>query len=284
MMTRSASDTAKGAENGRGGSGKVGVPKFYTLPAVIASSRGLRPAAKIVWAILRNRQGDNASCWPSVRRIAMDAGLNLTPTVSAIRDLEAAGLLVVDRTSHNHHYVVLETGTIVPKTGTFRKPEPRRSGNRNHVVPEIGTELDPRTISSNYTQVAPPVEVIGAKPRDPTPKPAPLSARDAIAIFIDAYREARGTNPDRPTGRAAGVLRRWLVSNSTDPATWTARVRLAVGLGGKPPWPFGRPGELTIDNITRHWLKLGDALIGESHNDTDGNRVRPEPGKYAAFN
>jgi hypothetical protein len=102
---------------------------------------------------------------------------------------------------------------------------------------------------------------------------------------MDSYREARGQAADRLDGRTIGRLAPWLVKNGVDVQTWRARIRLAAGLDGRvPPWPFyenrePKAGELTIDNVMKHWAKLGDALRGSNHG-CDG-RVRTTAGTYA---
>lgn len=110
--------------------------------------------------------------------------------------------------------------------------------------------------------------------------PKPFDAGQAIGIFHEAYQEARGAEPDRPDGRTAGRLKRWIKDSGITSEAWRGRVRLAAGLDGRsPPWPFDRPGELTISGVMQHWAKLGDGLKGARH-DT---KQRPTPGKYAAF-
>ncbi len=84
-------------------------------------------------------------------------------------------------------------------------------------------------------------------------------AQLCIKAWCDNYAEAKRRRPDSPTGRTVGVLLRWLKSNRVTIEEWTRRVRLALGLAGRAPWPFNQPGEATLENVKRHWEKLGDA-------------------------
>jgi hypothetical protein len=74
-------------------------------------------------------------------------------------------------------------------------------------------------------------------------------------------------------------LAKWLRTNSVDIDAWRTRVRVAAGLDGRnPPWPFNQPGELTLENIMRHWPKLGDAQKGKSRGSST---IKPPEGEYA---
>lgn len=59
--------------------------------------RDLSPAAKLVYEVLSDRIGTNGTCWPGCRRLADDIGVNRGTVIDAIRQLEAVGLIVVER-------------------------------------------------------------------------------------------------------------------------------------------------------------------------------------------
>ncbi len=67
------------------------------IPNEIVNRRDLTGGAKVVWGVLRDRQGQSGWAWPSLRRLGQDAGMSSTTVVKAIRQLEARSLIVVNR-------------------------------------------------------------------------------------------------------------------------------------------------------------------------------------------
>lgn len=69
----------------------------YTIPRCIAQRRDLTGSDKVVWAALDYRQRDKAACFPSMATTARDTGLNPDTVNEAVKRLERAGLLTVER-------------------------------------------------------------------------------------------------------------------------------------------------------------------------------------------
>jgi len=70
---------------------------FVQLPIEILMAKDLSPKARIVWAYLRHRQGENVDSWPSLETIAGDLGFSKSSAGRAVAELELAGLLIVIR-------------------------------------------------------------------------------------------------------------------------------------------------------------------------------------------
>ena len=71
--------------------------KFYKLLADLAARKDLTSASKVLWAVLADRMGDNGYCWPGVRTLVEDTGLDVKTVLRATKELEDAGRLKVER-------------------------------------------------------------------------------------------------------------------------------------------------------------------------------------------
>lgn len=74
---------------------KAGEPVFVKFPLVLLSDETLSANEKLTWAILRHRQGDNESAWPSQDRICLDTGLSRATVSRATKALQKYGWLSV---------------------------------------------------------------------------------------------------------------------------------------------------------------------------------------------
>lgn len=96
--------------------------KFYKLAVEIAGRTDLTPATKIVWAVLSNRIGDNGFCWPGVRKLGEDTGLDVSTVIRAVSRLERTGDLQVERRGSGRvNYYRLVTGESAGKTQALAK-------------------------------------------------------------------------------------------------------------------------------------------------------------------
>lgn len=120
---------------------------FYKLPKGLAAvpQRQLPATAKIVLAVIMDRIGQNAECWPGIRTLANDAGVSTETVLDAISRLKAAGLLLVDRRGigRANHYSTPES---VQDFRALKKPE--RSGKPNSGAQETSTEA-PKNLEPN---------------------------------------------------------------------------------------------------------------------------------------
>jgi len=71
--------------------------RFYRLPQHVARRRDLTSSAKVVFAAILYRIGDNYDCWPSIITMAQDAGISHTAVLRSIESLESKGVIVVSR-------------------------------------------------------------------------------------------------------------------------------------------------------------------------------------------
>jgi hypothetical protein len=243
-----------------------------------------KPADALVYlAIVGHiRRQAGWSCFPSLATLARLTALTRRAVINAVRRLRALGALNVKtgrREGHPNVPNVYELQTDWAPDGERRftisqdqmvnagtpDGERRRTKMVNGGSPEERKKKQVR-------KKAPP------KRREPSTS-TDHTCQQAIALWCETYKESRGQAADRIDGRTAGRLAKWLRTNSVSIDTWKVRVHLAAGLDGRrPPWPFGEPGELTIDNITRHWAKLGDAQKGKLRGSST---IKPPEGEYS---
>ena len=74
---------------------------FAKLPHNILSRTDLAPAAKLVFAIIADRIGDNGEAWPGLRKLATDCGISPATAAKATKCLEAVGLIAIVHTPGN---------------------------------------------------------------------------------------------------------------------------------------------------------------------------------------
>jgi DNA-binding transcriptional regulator YhcF (GntR family) len=132
-------------------SGKeVNAERFYKLPEDLMKRRDLTLTAKVIFAVLLRRQGDNGEAWPGYERLADDAGISKMSAIRATQELEKNGLIEVTirggGMKKTNHYKLPETVTncdsLEPKTVT--KSDSKQSQN----VTEKGNKLLLETVTN----------------------------------------------------------------------------------------------------------------------------------------
>lgn len=243
---------------------------FAQLPHEIMRRPGLSAGAKLVWAAVGDRQGRNADAWPSLSRLANDTALCRTAVIRAVRELEEAKMIVVERSGNG------KVNRYRIATGLESLPAANRDGGSRESLPRASSDSLPEPTHKNQPMNQPKVPapqaagmLPGLPPETDEPKRRSKATgeRDtltaaAVAVWCEVYREAAGGPADQPDGRAVGMLRR-LVHKTTgnDLDGLRRRLRLAAGLDGRAaPFPFDRPGGLTVANVVKHWAALGDAI------------------------
>ena len=114
--------------------------KFYKLSTQLAERRDLRPSDKIVLAILTDRIGKNGKCWPGVRCLAKDSGLNKDTVRDSLERLRVSGALTIeDRGRGRSRYYripdesVRESRTVRDKPKCPETPDTGVRGTRTEV-------------------------------------------------------------------------------------------------------------------------------------------------------
>ena len=68
-------------------------PPYVKLVIGILTAKDLSPAARVVWAYLRHKQGANDKCWPAVETIWSELGLSVRTVQRALSELEKGKVL-----------------------------------------------------------------------------------------------------------------------------------------------------------------------------------------------
>lgn len=126
------------------------------MPKSLMKRKDVTPSAKIIWAYLRNRQGENSDAWPSHRTIGRDCGLSRTAVIRAIAKLEDLRMLekisppANDLRSGNRYRVPtsLESGLVSNRDQSRNEisldSRPSLVSNRDSDQSRIATRSRPR--------------------------------------------------------------------------------------------------------------------------------------------
>jgi hypothetical protein len=176
--------------------------QFVKLPRELLERTDLTPAAKLVYAEIRDRLGDNGEAWPGLRRIAKGCGLGRSTVDGCIDQIEAAGLLVVERPRGN------PAGTTnryrlpgSPHSVTYQKADVPKSGHRTCQKADTGrTENRTKSDSFNQTHITKHKRKVRA---NGDPWELAQKAMSGDALRTDAFRTAWGEWVEyrRQTGR-----------------------------------------------------------------------------------
>ena len=116
--------------------------KFVKLPWPILNRTDLTLIAKVVYAVIVDRIGENGHAWPGVLQLSRDIDCGRQSVLRALSQLEAAGLLIITRRANGqvNHYALPTSTTVVPV------PERDRyqggTGTSTTVVPEPVPQWD----------------------------------------------------------------------------------------------------------------------------------------------
>ena len=70
---------------------------FAKCPHGLLQRKDVSAAAKLVWIVLRDRQGRNGTAWPSITTLMQDVGMGRHSVLRAVNELERKRLLLAHR-------------------------------------------------------------------------------------------------------------------------------------------------------------------------------------------
>ena len=173
--------------------------EFFKLPADLAARPDLPATAKIILAVLAWHVGRNGVCWPGIRTLSRETGLNKDTVMAAIRRLEAAGDLFVQRHDNgkSSQYSLPEpseeSGRLEkPTVRKTRTPPSEESGRKR---PKTSDIID-RAIEKSASAAAPP----SLKDREKT-------AGHLVALWYDQFKGRVGrAYSSNGNGKLAGIV------------------------------------------------------------------------------
>ena len=189
-----------------------------TLALWSAPDTTLKPSHLMVFLhLLRYANHATRKAWPSVRTIADDTRLSRPTVIDAIKHLEAAGLLQIEKVRaatgfERSVYTILEPSE---KSNRHRSKNPTHRGQKS--LAAEGKNLDPNQTNMNQIEMnqiappeaTPPVETVEERATDlgtGTPKPIDL---------IEAFMRASGQPMPVSKGRAFGSAKTLVTAGVT---------------------------------------------------------------------
>lgn len=282
---------------------------YMRIPHWLAGRRGLTATAKLLWAILADREGDNSCSWPSLRRLATDLGTGCSTVERAIAMLEAEGLVVIQRrdakggrTRSVYHAICAPDSGAQDESACAPETKAQEPTCAPDPVAQRGDTTD--DLRPCYGKFAPLIQGVCAPdsgtepiPREPTkgtkPKRESVEISSArIQEVIDAWNEMAKTNGLATVrGKVSSPRRRMIAAMLRDPdrsAGW--REALAVlptcpFLVGEKGWRADFDWFVRPDGQKRAPIMaiLEGKYAATKGVPTDGTRLKAPPGKYAKF-
>lgn len=178
--------------------------RFLTIPRRIFRRPDITPFGKLLFAYLSRRQGSNSHAWPSVRRIAADLGAATGTVNRGIRELQAAGLVEVER------------GSLKGPRGEARSSRYRVNVSDLETlnVSDPATLETPQRVNScdgNVSDLATPTCQILAQNKDTEERQLNIDkarAQQTDALFSTG-EVGNGNPPQGPKGRKRPTQRSW---------------------------------------------------------------------------
>lgn len=106
----------------------------------VLSIKGVTATAKIIWILLKDRQGENGHSWPSLGTICKDCGLTRPSVVRGIKELQDNGLLAVKKPKNP------SIGHTNLYTTTSKESKPVKELNQLRSLTETGKESKPELV------------------------------------------------------------------------------------------------------------------------------------------
>ena len=244
--------------------------RFHKLSAELASRTDLGSTEKILLAIITNRIGKNGLCWPSVRTLARDAGIDKSTVLRAVATLQKTGDLIVDNHGQGRSQAYrLLSSTVremrtVNATPTVRKA---RTGVR-----KTRTELSAKCVhirTSKRTNK----RTIEKKPitNDPVVLEFPTVDGTYWQLLESKLREYQQTFPDIDAAQECRKARQWCVDNPSRQKTARGILKFLSGWLNRAEPRAGREPE----KHSEAWWALQEPRLEEEFDKP--NKL----GKYA---
>ena len=222
---------------------------FAMLPNWLLCRRDVPATGKLLYARLRQYQGDNSAAWPGVGTLAVQLGTDRSCIIANVRKLESLGLLKVDRRTgyraSNHYRVVIPTGSETPLVA---KSDQLQNATSLVVKRDLtSSEMLPKENKKRSKEV------------DQSPVELPASLN--VSRFVEAWKdfeEHRRQIRKKLTPLAARKQLAALEVIGVDRAVIAINHSIAAG-----------------------WQSIHEPNGNGNHNNGKSGRITGEPGKYA---
>jgi DNA-binding Lrp family transcriptional regulator len=194
---------------------------FAMIPSAVVYNSELHHADIRVYAALADRAGSKRHAWPSLTRLSEDLNMSRSTIVAALKRLEAAHVIVVERNGRkvNHYHL---PSSITEPTSTTIEP----AGTT--IEPDAGTTIEPE-LEEVRTR---PIEVYATSNND----------------VWDALNELFGA----PTTKTNQTLRGKITKSLQQAAATRQQILIRAQF-----WPLHFPDTtLTESALEKHWDRL----------------------------
>ena len=246
---------------------------FVKMSVELLARTDLSLPAKVVLSVIMDHMREQPSCWPGIRRLCKITHLDDSTITRAIRGLEVAGLLAVERRESGKSNVYSlpkrpgkRDGLLAqsaPESGTVAKSEAPRSSQES--ARSNGTQAPAQTGLNRETKKQrredPKKDLRRAAPKKERPK---NELWDAIVAewFADGI-------PDSQRANVGKFVKEFRQLKATPAEIGIRRKRIRECWG---------PGTDTPASTVKHWSEFQDDQ--RAHNDRPGRRgEHPEPKK-----
>lgn len=259
-------------------SGKLIATPFSMIPMWIIDS--VSPRAVVVYAVLRFRAGQKDAAFPSMETIGADARCSADVARRAVRELEAAGALVVEERPGRSSLYRCADGPLANTPGVSSPPAdtpappresagptPRESASQNHIKVNQIQEPDK---SLPALRAGSPVEIVSETSEatgdlaETVEDALPARTRPRDPIFETVAAVCFGADDwsgltSRERGMANRACKELRAVNAT-PADVAERAAHFVAWVGQRPTP---------DNLITHWNRLREPVQKLHRDDLD---------------
>lgn len=216
----------------------------------------LKPTAKLVLLSLADRAGDDHSCFPSIKRLEKDTGINRKTVMKNIQYLSETGLIVVIKNHGNsNRYRLMGVGEPLKKSESYPQPVPKVG---RVVVPKVGlvpivTQYQKWDKGSTYfgTRVVPKMG-LGVSQKWDTNLSINLSSN------LSVNQKAHGINfSNLPEGVSVELAEKYILNRKKLGAGTTQRVFDSVMREVMAANVYGfSPAEALQVAIERDWIRM----------------------------
>jgi hypothetical protein len=245
--------------NGAAASSTADSGGWTKVPNSVIRHRAVSPTAKLVWIAMRSFE-QNGKIFPSYETLATYLGLSRPPIIAAVKELEAAGLLRVERRPNrpNFYHLVGVNNVYPSDVAGVKNVDSNGDGRSKDSLPQSKDSLLPGVKNVDSTKTVrlkeqdPPQACACEEPAGDTAKPKKTAKPRPKDDLWDAIIEVTGADPATNRGHLNGVCK--ALRDSDPPYTGDDVRRLRAALLETQPWFREKPSDWLTPGMVKKWI------------------------------